>query len=232
LVCHYSSTDIWQNRAWQKTDIEDNTNTTSNKFLKKIYFRPKIFIERKIKLLSTNPLNALLQILTAIGVALSSLTIFRSVHPGLIFDDTTPTGGDMGAHVWWPAFMRDFVFKSGRVFGWSMDYYAGFPVGQYYFPVPALMISILDLIMPYNIAFKIVVVSGSVMLPVAAYVLGRALKAFRPIPMLMAFGATVFLFFQGDPRGNGPTTNTLIDIKGAIGNQRIMGGTTSINYGG
>lgn len=204
-----------------KTENQINVDTIPGL---KIYNRPALFIKRKIDLCVTNPLNALLQFLTASGVTACVLTVLFSVHPGLILDDTTPTGGDMGAHVWWPAFMRDFIVKSGRVFGWSMDYYAGFPVGQYYFPVPAAMISILDLLLPYNIAFKIVVVSGSVMLPVAAYVLGRALKAYRPIPMLMAFAATVFLFFQGDPRGNGPTTNTLLDIKGAIGNQRIMGG--------
>lgn len=130
----------------------------------------------------------------------------------------------MGAHVWWPAYMRDILLPAGRIFGWSMDYYAGFPVGQYYFPVPAVMIAILDIIFPYNVAFKIVAVSGSVILPLAAYVLGRAIKAYRPIPMLMAFAAMIFLFFQGDPRSSSPSVNSLLDIKGAVGNQRIMGG--------
>jgi len=182
------------------------------------------FFKRKYELFSTNTTLAILQLLTFLGVVGSSLTVFISVHPNLIFKNTTPTGGDMGAHVWWPAYMRDILLPAGRVFGWSMDYYAGFPVGQYYFPVPAIMIAILDFLIPYNIAFKLVVVSGSVILPIAAYTLGRAIRAYRPIPMLMAFATTVFLFYQGDPRVNSPTTNSVLDIKGAVGNQRIMGG--------
>lgn len=209
-----------------KTDDELSENDTKKipKFPAKRIQRPSKFLDRKIKLFATNPVAAFMQTLSALGVTGCVLTVIAAVHPNLIFKNTTPTGGDMGAHVWWPAYMKNVLLPSGRIFGWSMDFYAGFPVGQYYFPVPAIMINILQIIFPYNIAFKIVVVSGSVCLPIAAYVLGRAIRAYRPIPMLMAFAATAFLFFQGDPRGNGVTTNTLLDIKGAIGNQRIMGG--------
>ena len=42
----------------------------------------------------------------------------------------------MGAHVWWPWFLEHNWFPKGRLSGWSPDWYAGFPVGQYYFPLP------------------------------------------------------------------------------------------------
>src|SRR5688572_8075936 len=45
----------------------------------------------------------------------------------LVFDDTTPTGGDFGAHVWGPAFLRDHLLPNWRFNGWSMDWYAGMP---------------------------------------------------------------------------------------------------------
>ena len=51
----------------------------------------------------------------------------------------------MGAHVWWPWFLERHWFAKGRLSGWAPDWYAGFPVGQYYFPLPAVMIAILEL---------------------------------------------------------------------------------------
>ena len=68
----------------------------------------------------------------------------------------------MGAHVWWPKFLVDNWFPKFRLSGWAPDWYAGFPVGQYYFPVPALMIWVLNVVMPYNVAFKLVTVERPV----------------------------------------------------------------------
>lgn len=160
---------------------------------------------------------------TFFGVAGCTLAIFLTLQPGLVFKDTIATGGDMGAHVWWPAYMRDVLLPAGRIFGWTMDFYSGFPVGQYYFPVPALMTVILDIFLPYNIAFKLVTVIGPIALPFCAYVLGRCIKAPKPTPMLMAFAATCFLYFTGDPRST-VTGTTLVNYQTANFNHHIMGG--------
>ena len=62
----------------------------------------------------------------------------------------------------------------------------GFPVGQYYFPLPAVMVAVLDHVpfVPYNVAFKLVTVSGPLMLPAAAYYFAtghaRAVAGRRP----------------------------------------------------
>src|SRR5690242_19033170 len=40
-------------------------------------------------------------LVTCVGVIVAAL------HPNLLVLNTTPAGGDMGAHVWWPAFLRD-----------------------------------------------------------------------------------------------------------------------------
>ena len=74
--------------------------------------------------------------------------------------NTTITGGDTGAHVWFPDFLIDH-FLPWRVAGWSNDFYAGFPAGQFYFPFPAVLIALLDIVLPYNIAFKLVTVARS-----------------------------------------------------------------------
>jgi len=121
---------------------------------------------------------------------------FTQFRFGDLFRNTTANGGDMGAHVWWPRFLETNWFPKGRLAGWAPDWYAGFPVGQYYFPVPAVMVAIIDHIpfVPYNVAFKLVTVSGPLMLPAAAYCFARGLKTPWPAPpafALAAFGMLV-----------------------------------------
>ncbi len=58
----------------------------------------------------------------------------------LLFVDTTPSGGDMGAHVWGPAFLRDHLLPQGLLSGWTPDWYAGFPAYHFYMVVPSLAI--------------------------------------------------------------------------------------------
>jgi len=63
---------------------------------------------------------------------------------GNILQDNTPAGGDMGAHVWGPAFLRDHLLPHFRLSGWTADWYDGFPAYQFYMVVPALMIVALN----------------------------------------------------------------------------------------
>jgi hypothetical protein len=120
--------------------------------------------------------------------------VLAALHPNLLVLNTTASGGDMGAHVWWPAFLRDHWFNHFRLAGWAPDWYGGFPVGQFYFPLPALLIDLLAIVMPYNVAFKLVTVSGSLLLPISAYVFGRALRFPWPASPLFAVAMLRFLF--------------------------------------
>ena len=73
----------------------------------------------------------------AIVVACCLFVLFQ-LQPDLLLRNTTPAGGDTGAHVWWPAYLRDHLLPQGRIAGWAPDWFAGFPAGQFYFPFPAL----------------------------------------------------------------------------------------------
>ena len=128
-------------------------------------------------------------------VAVCCIYIFIELQPRLLFLNTTPTGGDTGAHVWFPAYLRDHLLP-WRVAGWSDASYAGFPAGQFYFPFPALLIVLLDVVLPYNIAFKLVTALGPVLMPIGAYVFARGIRVPRPAAPLFAVGATAFLFFK------------------------------------
>ena len=129
-------------------------------------------------------------------IVLVGVTVFTFVqlHPSRIFSSAVPTGGDMGAHLWAPAYLRDHLLPHGRVIGWSMDWYAGLPVYRFYMLPPALLILLLDVVMSYGMAFKIVVVLGLLTLPVCCWAFGRLSRFPYPIPALFAVAGTIFLF--------------------------------------
>ena len=83
----------------------------------------------------------------------------------LIFVNNTPTGGDMGAHVVPIKYFIENFASSFMISGWSNDWFAGYPLYYFYFPFPAIFTYFLNLIFPYGIAFKIMVV-GSVVLAI------------------------------------------------------------------
>ena len=131
---------------------------------------------------------------TIVIVGGAMLFLLATLHPGLILKGNTPTGGDMGAHVWGPAFLRDNLLSNLRLSGWTMDWYSGFPIYRFYMVVPALFIVLLDVVLPYGIAFKLVAVAGIVALPLCAWAFGRLARFVYPLPELFAVAATVFLY--------------------------------------
>jgi hypothetical protein len=133
--------------------------------------------------------------LVTIGVCLAAaLYIFLQLQPGLVFARTTPAGGDMGAHVWGPAYLRNHLLPHGRITGWTPDWYAGFPALHFYFPLPSLLIVAADLVLPYGVAFKLVTILGLLTLPAAAATLGHRLKLPFPTPAVMAAATVPFVF--------------------------------------
>ncbi len=152
-------------------------------------------------------------------VATCCIFVFVELGPKLVLRNTTITGGDTGAHVWFPDFLIDH-FLPWRVTGWSKDFYAGFPAGQFYFPFPAVLIAVLDLFLPYNIAFKLVTAFGPVLLPIGAYEFARGIRVPRPAAPLFAVAATAFMFFK-----EGGDSTMTFDF-------RIMGGTLASTLAG
>ena len=176
---------------------------------------------------------------TGFVVAACAAFVFWQLEPSLILTDSTPTGGDMGAHVWGPAYLRDELLPNLRLTGWTPDWYSGFPAFHFYFVIPALAIVILDVglhpvislpllvlgaaaivffvrsgqrqtarrisivlllaaplivSLPYNVAFKLVAVSGVVLFPVAAWALGHLSGLRFPGPAVLAIGSLAFAF--------------------------------------
>ena len=83
-------------------------------------------------------------VLSGAVVALMVAFVVVNLRPWLWFADTTPTGGDLGAHVWAPAYLRDVLIPELRLTGWTHDWYAGFPAFAFYMVVPSLLVVIVD----------------------------------------------------------------------------------------
>jgi len=141
------------------------------------------------------PAARIVQYLTAlIVVGGCTFAVLQVIHLDLVFTNNTPTGGDMGAHVMAPAFLRDHLLPNFQIQGWSNYWYNGFPLYRFYMVVPALMIVLLNVVLPYGIAFKVVACLGVVTLPFCCWAFGRLSKFAYPIPELMSLAAIAFLF--------------------------------------
>jgi hypothetical protein len=135
--------------------------------------------------------------------------VFIELQPRLLFRNTTPAGGDMGAHVWGPAYLRHHLLPHGRLTGWTPDWYAGFPALVFYFPLPSLLVVALSTVLPYGVAFKLVTVLGLLTLPAAAYVFGRLLGMRDPVPACLAVAMVPFMFDRGYTIYGGNIASTL-----------------------
>ena len=144
-----------------------------------------------------------------IALAGAAALIFGIMRPDQIFVANTPTGGDMGAHVLVPAYLRDSLLPEGRLMGWSNDWYAGFPVLYFYFPLPALTIVLLDVILPYGVAFKLVTVAGLAALPFASYFFARCMGLARPVAVVAGVSGSMFVLMESFTIFGGNTLSTL-----------------------
>ena len=107
-----------------------------------------------------------------IKIALGSLLlIFLRLE--LVFSDLLPTGGDMGAHIVPTKFFVTELFNNFKLSGWSQDWFAGYPVYYFYFPLPPIITSLLSFLFPFSISFKTMVLISQVLLVISIEMLMR-----------------------------------------------------------
>ncbi len=127
-------------------------------------------------------------ILAAVVLLLGSVLSAR-----LMLADTLAVGGDTPAHHYLMRYLREQLFSDGRIVGWAPGWWSGFPIFQFYFPLPYLIMVLLDLFLPTNVAFKIGTMLGIYALPFCAYAAGRLLRLPRPLPALLALASAPLL---------------------------------------
>ncbi len=145
-------------------------------------------------------------IVILIGIYIFLLSFFK---PSLILLDTTTSGGDTGSHNYLAYYTKNYLLPHGKLIGWSPDWYAGFPIFQYYFVFPYLIMSLLSFVIPLNIAFKLVTISGTFLMPLTAYFAMRFFGFKFPAPILAAVLTLPFLFMEANSMWGGNIPSTL-----------------------
>jgi uncharacterized membrane protein len=122
------------------------------------------------------------------------VVVLTQMHPNLLFLNTTTAGGDTGAHVALPKFLETNLLPHGRVTGWDPGWYDGFPLYTFYFPLPGLVTVLFNTVTTYDVAFKLVTVLGSLLLPLCAWAFGKLAGLRDPGPGCLAAATLPFLF--------------------------------------
>ena len=131
--------------------------------------------------------------ITVVTIAAVIVVTLSQLHPSLVFSNSTTTGGDTGAHIAMPWYMRSMI-THGHLTGWYPGWYDGMPLYTFYFTLPDFFVAVGSWIIPFNVAFKIGTILGSVLLPVTAWACGRFFRLRPPIPTLLAAATLPFLF--------------------------------------
>ncbi len=106
-----------------------------------------------------------------------------SLHPSLLLSGSLITGGDTGSHLVLPAFLRsqgDLL----HVTPWYPGWFDGMPAYTYYFVLPDYLAVLGSYVIGFAVAFKLATIAGSVLLPVAAYVMARPVRCRQRWPWL------------------------------------------------
>ena len=128
----------------------------------------------------------------ALVVSVIFVTVM-SLHPNLLVSRTLITGGDTGSHLAAPAYLK----TTGNLFNftpWYPGWFDGIPLYTYYFVLPDVLVSFFSYVVGFAVAMKLGTILGSVLLPVAAYAMGRLFRAPRPVPVALAMATLPFLF--------------------------------------
>ena len=144
----------------------------------------------------------------AVLVVLTGFILWH-LSPMDLLRNTTTVGGDTPAHNYLASHLREQLLHHGRVISWAGGWWCGFPMFQYYFCLPYLLIALLSTLLPFNLAFKIICVSGAVLLPSSAYLSARWMRLPKPIPVLLAAMMVPFLFVRTHSMWGVNLTSTL-----------------------
>jgi hypothetical protein len=151
-------------------------------------------------------LRALLDV-AAVGVAVGFVASY--FPSSVMLTPTTTNGGDMGTHYYPAYYLRYVLLPKGQVIGWCPGNYGGYPLFQFYFPLPFLLMAAVSTVISFPVAFKLVTQLGTVLLPVCAY-LGLRLGGIAfPGPAIAALGTLPFIFMEANSMWGGNIPSTL-----------------------
>ncbi len=160
--------------------------------------------------MTSDRFRRLIRALVDLGAVATALWMIASYFPReLMFSPTTTNGGDMASHFYPAVYLRDTLLPRGEVTGWCPGNYCGFPLFQFYFPLPFLGVALLGKLIPITVAFKLGTVLGVFLLPICSYLGLRLAGIPFPGPALGALAPLCFLFMEANSMWGGNIPSTL-----------------------
>ncbi|MFT4305151.1 MAG: hypothetical protein ACMXX8_03585, partial [Candidatus Woesearchaeota archaeon] len=177
-------------------------------FILLIYFSFNYYInnfKKKKKLIYNKYIEIGFDILIILTIFVFLLFYFK---PNLIFSSTITAGGDTSSHYLTIDYFIENLFPF-RTSGWDMGNYAGFPLLEFYFPLPFILMVILSYFFSVQISFKLITILGIFLLPLSVYIMARLMKLKYPAPILASISTLVFLFMEANSMWGANIPSTL-----------------------
>jgi len=144
--------------------------------------------------------NLIIDFLILITIFVFLLAYFK---PSLIFLNTTTSGGDTASHYYPAYYLKNYLLPNGKIIGWNQSWYGGFPLFQFYFPLPFLAMAFLSNFIGLQIAFKLITILGIFLLPIFIYFSLKLMKFKFPIPIIGSCFSLAFLFMEANSMWGG-----------------------------
>jgi hypothetical protein len=129
--------------------------------------------------------------------------------PSLLLLDTMDAGGDTPSFYRPIHHLKNVLLPAGNPLGWDLGNFAGYAPYQFYFLPPSLGIVLLSYVIPLNVAFKLMTVLGSFLLPLCTTLALRAMGFRFPVPAIGAAASLIFLFNENNSMWGGNIPSTL-----------------------
>jgi len=132
------------------------------------------------------------------ALLLTGIVAFLMVYFDIryLFYDTVVTGGDTASWQGVAHHLARELLPRGRLTGWDMGNFCGYPNFSFYF-LPPFLLAVLPAMLfgiPLTITLKWAIMSGIYLFPVAVYGGLRRMRYRFPVPVMGAGGAVLILF--------------------------------------
>ena len=134
------------------------------------------------------------RLVTFVVVLASVVFVLWQFEPSKLFSGTTISGGDTGAHVLLPWVADHQLLSNFRLTGWTSSNWDGFPAVTFYFPLPIYSAVLLSKVISYNVAMKLVTAAPMILMPLAAWAMGKLARAPFPVPAALAAATLPSIF--------------------------------------
>ena len=132
-------------------------------------------------------------ITTLIIFSLIYIFLIQHIPWQYVLKNTIISGGDTGSHNY-VAWYSHEIFP--KLKWWSPDWYGGFPFLYFYPPLLYYLADILSAFISFNVAFKLITLLGTFLLPLVIFIFLKLLKFEFPVPIIGALFSLSFLFLE------------------------------------